>query len=98
MNATRVLDEVRHIAQNEFLGVGDMRGAYSRAHLIPTSSNADAFLIRSHIAYHIGSKAADSAAITPSRGHSYRVNFRHGELIVRITDHYDHRAGVVGIV
>ncbi len=70
-----------------------MRNFYDRVGLMPTSTNADVCLIRSHIAYHSGSAAAERATIAPSRGHSYRIN---GETVVRITDHYDHRDGVAG--
>lgn len=82
-----------HICQAQYCGLGGMRNFYSALSLIPTSTNADTALIRSHIAYHSGSAAADRAVIKPSRGHSYRVN---KDVIVRITDHYDHRNGVTG--
>jgi hypothetical protein len=95
---TATTTEKRHICQPEFLGVGDMRGAYSRAGLLPTSTNADIFLIRSHIAYWTGSQAAERVTIRPSRGHTYRVTgpYIGNALVIRITDHYDHRNGVDG--
>lgn len=78
----------------------DMRGFYRAFRLIPTSINADTALIRSHIAYHSGTRAAERAAIKPSRGHSYRVapHGKHGkdDLILRVSNWYDHREGVVG--
>lgn len=87
-----------HICQDAFLGVGDMRGAYSRLHTIPTSTNADTFLIRSHVAYWSGRQTAETITIKPSRGHSYRICDSKGQTlqIVRITDHYDHRNGITG--
>lgn len=85
-----------HICQDAFLGVGGMRGAYDRLGVIPTSTAADVFLIRSHIAYHSGRTLAERVTIKPSRGHSYRVTGGHVPLVVRITDHYDHRNGVHG--
>ncbi len=88
-----------HICQDAFLGVGDMRGAYTRLGTLPTSTNGDTFLIRSHIAYHCGLREAEAAVIKPSRGHSYRVVDRYGTArIVRISDHYDHREGVQGFL
>jgi len=50
-------------------------------------------LIRSHIAYWGGTALAERAVIKPSRGHSYRVN---GSVVVKISDHYDHREGITG--
>ncbi len=83
-----------HLCQPEHAGLPrGMRDLYDRLGLIPTSTNADTVLIRSHIAYWSGSKEAERATIKPSRGHSYRVN---GSVIVRIADHYDHRDGVTG--
>jgi hypothetical protein len=80
----------------------DMREAYDKAGLIPTSENADVFLIRAHIAYHSGEKAAQRASVRASRGHSYRVapygKHDREDRIVRIVNHYDHRNGVTGWV
>lgn len=76
-----------------------MREYYNAAGLIPTSTNADIALIRSWIAYWQGESAADRASIRPSRGHSYRIALygRHDaeDTIVRISDYYDHRNGVI---
>ena len=82
--------------------VQDMKAFYAAAAMYPTSTNGDVALIRSHIAYHCGQVRAERASIKPSRGHSYRVAM-YGEhdkhdTIVRISDHYDHRNGVVGII
>ncbi|MES2339243.1 MAG: hypothetical protein V4537_14210 [Pseudomonadota bacterium] len=78
----------------------EVRAAYDREGLIATSTNADTFLIKMHIRYWSGSRAEAMASIKPSRGHSYRVaKFgKHGkdDVIVRITDHYDHRDGIAG--
>lgn len=78
----------------------DMRGFYRALRLIPTSTDADTSLIRSHLAYHNGVRTAERAAIKPSRGHSYRValNGKHAkdDLILRVSDPYDHREGVTG--
>jgi hypothetical protein len=83
-------------------GLHDMRAFYDHAKIYATSTNGDIALIRSHIAYHCGEKFAQLAAIKPSRGHSYRVNmygnFGRDDKIVKISDHYDHRDGVHGIV
>lgn len=84
------------ILDDSFLGCGDMRGAYDREHILPTSEHADIFLIRSHIAYWAGRLEAARATIKPSRGHSYSITIYGQRSIVRIADHYDHRAGVVG--
>jgi len=70
-----------------------MHGLYNHLGIIPTSENADIVLIRSHIAYWAGSKKAERAEIKPSRGHSYKID---KTTVVRITDYYDHREGVVG--
>ncbi len=83
-------------------GVPSMEAAYSRHRLLATSTYADIYLIRTHIAYHLGFAEANRARITSSRGHSYRVRGLwlgnpKGE-VVRISDHYDHRDGVVGLV
>lgn len=89
-----------NLCADEHRGVGDMRSLYSKLQVYPTSENGDILLIRSHIAYHSGNKAAERAAIKPSRGHSYRVaawgTHDKGDAIVRITDYYDHRTGVTG--
>ena len=74
-----------------------MQAFYDAHRLIPTSTNADVALILSHIAYWSGHQEAARTQVRPSRGHSYRVKHRFGaDVIVRITDHYDHREGVVG--
>lgn len=100
MTVTRQAEDVqsqaRHLLQDEFLGVGDMRGFYDRCRLLPTSTNADISLIRSHVAYWSGSAEAERAVIRPSRGHSYRLKAHGMEFLVRISDHYDHRNGVAG--
>lgn len=86
-----------HLLRPEFLGIPGIRGAYSKLRLLPTSTNADVFLIRSHIAYWAGSREAERMTISPSRGHSYKIQAGRGEkMIVRIVDHFDHREGVVG--
>jgi hypothetical protein len=91
---------MHHICLPGYADVPDVRVFYDRAGLIPTSTNADIALIRSHIAYWFGTSEADRAVIAPSRGHSYRVRRVRGligDAIVRITDHYDHREGVTGL-
>jgi hypothetical protein len=89
-----------HICQPAYRHLNGMREFYSVLQCYPTSTNGDIALIRSHIAYHSSSAAAERAVIKPSRGHTYRVHAsaRKGSysLIVRITDPYDHRAGVHG--
>ncbi len=93
---------VKHLLQAEFLGVGDMRAFYAKANMLPTSETADVALIRSHIAYWMGAAVAERAAVKASRGSTYRValNGRHGadDAKVRISDHFDHREGVMGLV
>lgn len=84
------------LLDDEFLGCPDMRTAYQRTMMIPTSETADIFLIRSHVAYWAGRTPAWRAEIKASRGHSYRVECQGQRYVVRISDHYDHRAGVVG--
>lgn len=88
----------RHLL--EMAGAGDMAAFYAQARMLPTSEHADVALIRSHLAYWGGRTLANRAAVRASRGHSYRIALggRHeaGDLIVRIVDHMDHRAGVVG--
>src|SRR5947209_2405124 len=85
------------LCQPEYAGMNGMHDLYNVLGMIPTSENADVVLIRSHIAYHSGSKAAERAVIKPSRGHSYRVSKASGiDCIVRIRNHYDHRDGVTG--
>ncbi len=85
----------RHLLKT--LGIGDMEAFYQQERLIPTSHNADVALILSHIAYWSGHGVADGVAVTASRGHSYRVKQRHfPDVIVRISNHYDHRDGVTG--
>ena len=90
-----------HACLNEFAHLASMKEFYSAAQMLPTSETADIALIRSYIAYHAGNAAAERASIRASRGHSYRVSW-HGkhdkhDRIVRIRDHYDHRAGVLGL-
>jgi len=86
-------DTSAHICQPAYRHLADMKAFYSTLGALATSTNADIVLIRSHIAYWSGEKAAERAVIKPSRGHSYRVN---GDTIVRIADHWDHREGVTG--
>jgi hypothetical protein len=77
-------------------GIAD---AYDKYRLIPTSTNADILLIRWHIAYHCGGKEANRVRVAPSRGHSYRVKgLFDTDYIVTISNHFDHRHGVVGIL
>lgn len=45
----------------------DMRTAYDRLRMIPTSENADIYLIRSHVAYWCGIPIADQVAELHSR-------------------------------
>ena len=89
-----------HLCQAEYCGLDGMREFYQAVQAYPTSPNGDVMLIRSHIAYHAGERAAQTASIRPSRGNSYRVarwgTHDKGDSIVRITDYYDHRNGVVG--
>lgn len=79
-------------------GVHDMRAFYDAARMIPTSTNADIALIRSHIAYWAGQRAAEEADVVPSRGHSYRFDLHGVRYVVRIADYFDHRQGVTGFV
>ena len=78
----------------------DWREKYAAANCYPTSPNGDMMLILAHIRYWSGDRAAESASIKPSRGNSYRVaRYGHHEkndLIVRVTDPFDHRDGVTG--
>lgn len=97
---------VVHICQPAYAGLaGGMRELYDALGLLPTSTNADVVLIRSHIAYWSGSQVAERVSIRPSRGRSYRVSEerrRHlvgrleKDVIVGISDHFDHREGVTG--
>ena len=88
-----------HLLNERGNGIHTMEDAYSFHSFCPTSTNGDVYLIRSHIAYHCGLRAASECTIKPSRGHSYRVRCLHGaDYLVRISDHYDHRHGVVGII
>lgn len=91
---------MEHLLQDKFLGCQDMRGFYDRAGMLPTSTNADIALIRSHIAYWSGAQKAERASIKRSRGHSYRVAMwgphDKSDTIAKIRDYYDHRDGVVG--
>ena len=84
---------IAHICEPHFCGLDGMRGMYAVCKVCPTSEHGDIMLIRSHIAYWGGAALAERAVIKPSRGHSYRVN---GSVIVKISDHYDHREGVTG--
>lgn len=91
--------ETAHLCLPQWCGLpGGMRELYDRMNLIPTSTAADTVLIRSHIAYHAGHHEAVRAVIKPSRGHSYRIDgtYTAERIIVRVTDHYDHRNGVAG--
>lgn len=89
-----------HICQERFASLPSMREFYPLIEALPTSENADRALIRSHIAYWSGSMKAEKASIKASRGHSYRVAMygKHdkGDIIVKISDYYDHRDGVLG--
>lgn len=85
-----------HLLDNDY-GAHDMRQFYDAAGLIPTSHVADVALIRSHLAYHAG-YSAGKTEIHASRGHSYRFDLDGERIVVRITDYYDHRNGVVGYV
>lgn len=89
-----------HLCQPEYRRLLGMREFYKECRLLPTSETADISLIRSHIAYWSGNAAAERASIKASRGHSYRVapygKHTKSDVIVRISDHYDHRLGVSG--
>ena len=95
------MDTIKHICQPQYANLPGMKEFYSATNMLPTSTVADTALIRSHIAYHAGERFSSKAVIRPSRGHSYRVdiygNSRDKGVIVKITDHYDHRDGVVGL-
>lgn len=82
-----------HICKPEYSHLSSMQEFYRTVGVVATSTWADIMLIRSHIAYWSGSQEAERATITPSRGHSYRVN---KEVVVKITNTYDHRDGVIG--
>jgi hypothetical protein len=89
-----------HICRSEHNGIDGMRNLYAKLKVYPTSPIGDMILIRSHIAYWSGAKAAEQCSIKPSRGYSYRVA-RYGEhggddTIVRVHNEYDHREGVTG--
>lgn len=89
--------ETPHLCQPQFCGMPrGMKDLYSALHLLATSTSADIVLIRSHIAYWAGNTVAEKATIKPSRGHSYRITSNHGDVIVKIADHFDHREGVIG--
>ena len=90
----------KHICQEGFTALPGMREFYHAIGVLPTSINADTTLIRSHIAYWSGAMKAEKASIKPSRGNSYRIAM-YGEhdksdLIVKISDYYNHRDGVIG--
>jgi len=88
------VENAPHLCLPEYRALpGGMKELYAALGLLATSENADTVLIRSHIAYWSGDKAAEAAVIKPSRGHSYRIN---GAVLVRITDYFDHRDGIVG--
>ncbi len=87
--------ETRHLLQTP--SVPEIRQGYAYCGLIPTSTNADTYLIRSFVAYWCGIGRAEDAVIMPSRGHSYRVVVNGIKYLVRIRDYYDHREGVVGM-
>lgn len=91
----------KHICQSQYANLASMREFYSATNMLPTSEVADIALIRSHIAYHAGSKKAEQANIRASRGHSYRVFLYGGPfdkgVIVKIVNHFDHRHGVTGL-
>lgn len=93
MNQTTEPPPAQHLCQPQHRGLNGMRDLYAKLQVYATSDNGNTLLIRSHIAYWSGTAAAERATIKPSRGHSYRVN---GATIVRITDHHDHRNGVIG--
>lgn len=90
----RPVEAFEHLLRDAHLGVGTMRALYARLSILPTSTVADTVLIRSWLAYHRGSKAAERATIAASRGHSYRIDTPGLREIVRISDYYDHRDGV----
>lgn len=85
-----------HLLMQDHAGL-DMKRLYQKLGCVATSTNADTVLIRSHLAYWGTQAIAAEATIKPSRGHSYRVTQNGTDRIVRITDHYDHRFGVVGL-
>ena len=91
----------KHICQSQYTNLASMREFYSATNMLPTSEVADIALIRSHIAYHAGSKRAEQTNIRASRGHSYRVFLYGGPsdkgTVVKIVDHFDHRHGVTGL-
>lgn len=91
-----------HICQSEYSMLPSMREFYDKIGVLPTSTNADITLIRSHIAYWSGHTKAEKASIRPSRGCSYRIAMygKHdkSDIIVKIRDYYDHRDGIVGYV
>lgn len=92
-------DRLHLLDEPEGSGIHTMRDAYARHSFYPTSDNGNIYLIRSHIAYWCSRREAKECTIKPSRGHSYRVRCLHGaDYLVRISDHYDHRHGVVGII
>jgi hypothetical protein len=84
-----------HICQEGFRDCVDTRAFYSRAGLLPTSTNAMIALVRSHLAYWHGSVIAERATLSQSRGYSIRaIGPALGNVIFRIVDHYDYRNGV----
>ncbi len=62
-----------HLCQDGYRSLNGIRELYDCLGMLPTSINADTVLIRSHVAYWSGHRAAESAKIAPSRVHSYRV-------------------------
>lgn len=93
--------ETDHLGREGRCGLPDgLRDLYRIHRVCATSTAADTLAIRSHIAYWSGCRVAESVAILPSRGSSYKVR-RGGPkgdvlAVVRVTDPADHREGVRG--
>ncbi len=88
---------MRHLLQTDLMHL-TMREAYGVIGSDPTSSNGEAFIVRSWLAYHRGPAVAERAAIRSSRGRTLRVGlYGHhdrDDMIVRVVDPCDHRHGV----
>ena len=97
IDATEAIKQ-QHICQANHAHLASMKELYAKLLILPTSEVADCVLIRSHVAYHAGQAVAARVKISPSRGHSYKIEEGWRKIIVRITDPYDHRQGVAGYI
>lgn len=86
-----------HLCQPEHAVLpGGMQNLYEKLGLDPASVEAGVVLVRSHVAYHAGNRAAEMIDISACRTRKYRFELYGRKYHVEVVDRYDHRFGVTG--